>query len=78
MSWNHFRKILIPKNALLSGANSPNLNRLERFRRTMPPTGAVGGIVWPSTFVELRFCEFAPESRAFLGVKKMRKWSHDI
>ena len=30
----------------------------------------VGGIVQPATFVELRFCEFAPESRAFWGVKK--------
>ena len=30
---------------------------------------SVGGIVRPSTFVELRFCEFAPESRAFFGVK---------
>ena len=28
---------------------------------------SVGGIVQPATFVELRFCEFAPESRAFLG-----------
>ena len=38
MSWNHFRIFFTPKNALLSGANSPNLNSLERFRRTMPPT----------------------------------------
>ena len=30
---------------------------------------AVGGIVQPATFVELRFCEFAPESRAFWGKK---------
>ena len=38
MSWNHFRNVLTPKNTLLSGANSPNLNSLERFRRTMPHT----------------------------------------
>ena len=38
MPWNHFRIFFTPKNALLSGANSPNLNSLERFRRTMPPT----------------------------------------
>ena len=42
MSWNHFRNFFTPKNALLSGANSPNLNSIERFRRTMPPTAA-----WP-------------------------------
>ena len=38
----------------------------------------VGGIVQPATFVELRFCEFAPESRAFWGVKKLRKWRREI
>ena len=38
MSWNHFRNFLTPKNALLSGANSPHLNSLERFRRTMSAT----------------------------------------
>ena len=31
---------------------------------------SVGGIVQPATFVEFRFCEFAPENRAFYGVKK--------
>ena len=40
MSWNHFRNFFTPKNALLSGANSPNLNSLELFHRTMPPTVA--------------------------------------
>ena len=43
MSWYHFRTFLTPKNALLSGANSPNLNSLERFRRTMPPTAHTRG-----------------------------------
>ena len=33
-----FLHVFDSKNALLSGANSPNLNSLERFRHTMPPT----------------------------------------
>ena len=44
MSWNHFRNFFTPKNALLSGANSPNLNSLERFRCTMPPTVNTNGL----------------------------------
>ena len=40
-----FSQFFTPKNALLSGANSPNLNSLERFRRTMPPTESMLNIV---------------------------------
>ena len=32
---------------------------------------------WHRAFDELSFGEFAQESSAFFGVKKMRKWSHD-
>ena len=40
MSWDLFRNYLLQKKpALLSGAKSPNLKSIERFRRTMPPTG---------------------------------------
>ena len=34
----------------------------------------VGGIVRRKRSRELRFGEFAPESSAFFGVKKLRKW----
>ena len=33
---------------------------------------------WHRAFGELSFGEFAQESSAFLAVKKLRKWSHDI
>ena len=33
-----FSTYFTPKSALLSGANSPNLNSFERFHRTMPPS----------------------------------------
>ena len=39
---------------------------------------AVGGIVRRKRSRELRFGEFAPESSAFFGVKKLRKWFQDI
>ena len=32
---------------------------------------------WHRAFDELSFGEFAQESSAFFGVKKLRKWSHD-
>ena len=39
---------------------------------------SVGGIVRRKRSRELRFGEFAPESSAFFGVKKLRKWFHGI
>ena len=33
---------------------------------------------WHRAFDELSFGEFAQESSAFFGAKKLRKWSHDI
>ena len=33
---------------------------------------------WHRAFDELSFGEFAQESSAFFGAKRLRKWSHDI
>ena len=46
-----------------------------KWKQIFDSLNPVGGIVQPATFVELRFCEFAPESRAFFGVKNCENGS---
>ena len=49
---------------------------LEESRNAMKLKIACSG--WHRAFDELSFGEFAQESSTFFGVKKLRKWSHDI